>query len=182
MPSFPISGAFDGVTGLFSDYSGGSSRATSLTSSDLFNLLGHSPCCLIPPIQRSTFTFATNSSFNIQHLIAANSSVRVGLPSSRCDGPRSLSPPLPRDQWHVLPLGVVLSERVQVADGSESPPPPAGRCPRGVARPLRGTRESRRFAGFRPLAFDEANEVQCPEQARTWTALRVMGNSDQYSR
>jgi hypothetical protein len=44
MPSSPISGAFDGVTGLFTDSSGLSSRATSLTSSDPFNPLGHPPC------------------------------------------------------------------------------------------------------------------------------------------
>jgi hypothetical protein len=73
MPSFPIGGAFDGVTGLFPDSSGPSS----LTSSDPFNPLGHSPCCLIPPIERSTFT--TNSSFNIQRLITASSSFSVRL-------------------------------------------------------------------------------------------------------
>jgi hypothetical protein len=56
VPSAPINGAFDGVTGLFPDSSGRSSRATSLTSSDRFNPLRHSPCCLIPTIQRSTFT------------------------------------------------------------------------------------------------------------------------------
>jgi hypothetical protein len=92
---FPISGAFDGVTGLFPDSSGRSPRATSLTSSDPFNPLGHSTCCLIPTIQRSAFT--GDLFFSIQPLIADNSSFRVGLPSSRCDGPRSPSPPLPRD-------------------------------------------------------------------------------------
>jgi hypothetical protein len=85
MPSSPISDAFEGVTCLFPDSSGRSYRATSLTSSDRFNPLGHSPCCLIPPTERSAFT--ANSSFNIQHLIDANFSFMVGLPS----------PPLPHD-------------------------------------------------------------------------------------
>jgi hypothetical protein len=59
MPSFPITGAFDGVRGLSSDSSRRSSRATrltSLTSSDPFNPLGHSHCYLIPLIQHGTFT------------------------------------------------------------------------------------------------------------------------------
>jgi hypothetical protein len=98
MPFFPISGAFDGVTGLFTDSSGRSSRATSLTSSDPFDPLGHFPCCLIPMIQRSTFT--ADLFFNIQPLIAAKSSFRVGSPSAQCDAPRSPSPPLPRDRCH----------------------------------------------------------------------------------
>jgi hypothetical protein len=43
MPSFPINGAFDGVTGFFPDSSARSSRATLLTSAEPFNPLGHSP-------------------------------------------------------------------------------------------------------------------------------------------
>jgi hypothetical protein len=46
----------DGVTPLCLDSSGRFSRSASLTSSDLFNPLGHSPFCLIPPIERATFT------------------------------------------------------------------------------------------------------------------------------
>jgi hypothetical protein len=65
MPSAPIIGAFDGVTGLFTDSSGRYSRATSLTSSDPFNPRGHSPCCLIPTIQRSTFTLTYSSTFSL---------------------------------------------------------------------------------------------------------------------
>jgi hypothetical protein len=41
MPSSPVSGAFDGVTGLFTDSSERSSRATSLTPSNPFNPFGH---------------------------------------------------------------------------------------------------------------------------------------------
>jgi hypothetical protein len=174
MPYFPISGAFHSVTCLFSDSSGRSWRATSLISSDPFNLFGHPPCCLIQPIERSTFT--VNSSFNIQRLIAANSSFSARLPSSRCDGPRSPSPLLPRDRCHALLLRAVLSERAQAADGS-LPPPPASRCPRDVPRSLCGTRGSRGFAGFRPLALDEVEGAQCVERERTWTALRVIHDS-----
>jgi hypothetical protein len=104
MPSFPIpvSAAFHRVTGHFPDSSGRSSRATSLTSSDLFNPLGHSACCLIPTIQRSAFT--ADLFFGIQTLIAPDSSFRVGLPSSRCDGSRSPLLLLPRDRCHALAL------------------------------------------------------------------------------
>jgi hypothetical protein len=114
MPYFPISGAFDGVTGLFPDSSGRSARATSLTSSDPFNPLGHSTCCLIPMSQRSAFT--ADLFFSIQPLIAAKPLFSVGLPSAQCDGPRSPSPPLPRDRYHALPLRVVLPKRAQAAD------------------------------------------------------------------
>jgi hypothetical protein len=138
MPSFPVSGAFDGVTGLFPDSSRRCPRTTSLTSSDPFNPVGHSSCCLIRPIERSTFT--ANSSFNIQRLIAANSWFRVGLPSSGCDGPRSPSPPLPHDRCHALPLRVVPSKRAQAADAPAPLGWPASHCSRGVSRPLRGTR------------------------------------------
>jgi hypothetical protein len=72
MPSFPISGDFDSVTGLFLDSSGQSSPGTSLTSPNLFNPLGHSTGCLIPAIQHSAFT--ADLFFSIQPLIAANSS------------------------------------------------------------------------------------------------------------
>jgi hypothetical protein len=115
MPFFPLSGAFDGATGLLPDSSERSSRATSLTSSNLFNPLGHFPCCLIPTIQRSTFTI--DLFFNIQPLIAANSSFRIGVPSAQCDTPRSPSPPLPRDRCHASPLRVLLSKSAQTADG-----------------------------------------------------------------
>jgi hypothetical protein len=147
-------------TRLFPDSSGRSSHATSLTSSDLFNPVGHSPCCLISPIEHATFTFTANSSFNIQHLIAANSSFRVRLPSSRCDGSRSPSPPLPRNRCHTLPLRMVLSEQAQAADG------PASRCPREGSRLFCGTRGSCRFTGFRPLALDEARGEQWAERER----------------
>jgi hypothetical protein len=65
MASFPIpiSDAFHGVTGLFPDSSGRSSRATSPISSDRFNPLGHSPCCLIRSIEEATFT--AESRFNV---------------------------------------------------------------------------------------------------------------------
>ena len=174
MPSFPINGAFDGVTGLFPDSSERSSRSTSLTSSDPFNPLGHSTCCLIPTIQRSTFT--ADLFFNIQPLIAADSSFRVGLQLAQCDGPRSPSPPLPRDRCHALPLRVLLSKPAQAAGGPVLLTP-ASRSPRGVSRPLHGTRGSVRFPGFRPLGLNEADGAQCAEQDRTWTALRVMGDS-----
>jgi hypothetical protein len=160
---------------VFPDSSGRSSLATSLTSSDPFNLVGHSPCYLIPSIEHSTIT--TNSSFNIRRLIAANSSFRVRLPPSRCNGPRSPSPFMPRDRYHALPLRVGLSSRAQAAEGPAplSPlPPPASRCARGVLRPLRGTRGSRRFTGCRSLALDEADGAQCAERDVTWTALRVI--------
>jgi hypothetical protein len=147
LDAFPISGAFAAVTGLFPDLSRWSSRANSLTLSDLFNPLGHSPYRLIPPIEPSTFT--ANSSFNIQRLISTNSWFRVGLPSSRCDGTRSLSPPLPHDRCHALQFRMVLSERVQAADG----PRRCGRCSRDLSRPLCGTRGWCVFAGFRPLAL-----------------------------
>jgi hypothetical protein len=175
MPSFPISGVFDGLNGRFPDSSGRSSRATSLTLSDLFNPLGHSPCCLIPTIQRSTFT--TDLFFSIQSLIAANSSFRVGLPSAQCNAPRPPSPSLPRNRCHALPLRVVLSKRAQAADGLAPLPPPASRCPRDVSRPLRGTRGSRWFAGCQSVAFDEGDGAQFAEHERTWTALRVMRDS-----
>jgi hypothetical protein len=143
--------------------------------SDSFNPLGHSPCCLIPTIQRSAFT--ADLFFSIQPLIAADSSFRVGLPSAQCDGPRSPSPPLPRDRCHALPLRVVLPKRAQAGDGPAPLPPPASHCPRGVSRPLRGIRGSRWFTGCRSIGLNEADGAQCAEQKRSWTALAVMGDS-----
>jgi hypothetical protein len=70
VPSFLMSGAFDNVTGFFPDSCGPSSRATWLTSSDPFNPLGHSPCCLIPPIEHATFT--AKSPFSVLRLITAD--------------------------------------------------------------------------------------------------------------
>jgi hypothetical protein len=165
MPSFPISRAFDAVTGLFPDSSERSSRAISLTSSDPANPLCHSPCCLIPRIQRSTFT--TDLFFNIPPLIAANSLFRIGLPSAECNASRSPSPPLLCDQYPALPRCVLLPKRDQTADGPVLLLPPASRSPRGVSRPLCGTRESVRFPGFRPLGLNEADGAQCGEQDRT---------------
>jgi hypothetical protein len=157
-----------------------SSRATSLTSSDTFNPLGHFPCCLIPTIQHSTFT--TDLFFSIRPLIAVNSSFTVGLPSAQCDAPRSPWPPLLRDRCRALPRRVVRPKRPQVADGPAPLPLPASRCPQGVSRPLRGTRGSRRFTGFRPFGLHEADGEQLLEQERSWTALRVMSDSAQWSR
>jgi hypothetical protein len=161
MPSFPISGVFDGLKGLFPDSSGRSSRATSPTSSDRFNPLRHSPCCLIPTIRCSTFT--TDLCFSIQPLIAADSSFRIGFPSAQCDPARSPSPPLPRDRCHALPVSVLLSKPAQAAHGPVLLPPPASRSPRCVSRPLHGTRESVRFPGFQSLGLNEADGAQCAE-------------------
>jgi hypothetical protein len=146
MPSFPISGVFDGLKGLFPDSSGRSSRGTSLTSSGRVNPLGHSPCCLIPTSQNSTFT--TDLFFSIQPLIAADSLFRIGLPSAQCDAPRSPSPRLPRDRCHALPLRVLLSKRAQAADGP--------RCCRRPPVALHGAYQGRFAAhkdrfGFRGL-------------------------------
>jgi hypothetical protein len=159
IPSVPINGAFDGVTGVFPDSSERSSRATSLTSSDSFNPLGYSSCCLIPTIQRSTFT--ADLFFNIQPLIAAQSSFRVGSPSAQCNAPRSPSPPLLHDRCHALPTHVVRPKRTQAADRPVPLPPPASRCPRGVSRPLSGARGSPRLRQHRPLGLNEADGAQC---------------------
>jgi hypothetical protein len=168
MPFFPISGAFDGVTRLFPDSSGRSLRATSLTSPtspDPFNPLGYSSCCLIPTIQRSTFT--ADLFFSIQPLIAAKASFRVGSPSAQCDAPRSPSPPLPRVRCRALPTRVDLPKRAQAANGPAPLPPPASRCPRGASRPLSGTRGSPRFRECQPLGLNEADGAQCAKHERS---------------
>jgi hypothetical protein len=93
MPSFPISDAVDNVTKPFPDSSGRSPRATSLTSYDSFNPLGHSPCCLIPPIRHATFTVDSPFNFrgpitaDLQRLIAAVS-VRRTMIAIAASAPR----------------------------------------------------------------------------------------------
>jgi hypothetical protein len=65
VPSFPISGAFDGVTGLFPDSSERSSRATSLTSSDPFSPLCHSPAALSQRFNARHLRLIYSSAFNL---------------------------------------------------------------------------------------------------------------------
>jgi hypothetical protein len=87
---------FDNVIGFFRDSSGQCSHATSLTLSDAFNPFRHPPACGIRPIDYSIF--AADSSFDFQRRIAANSSLSLRLPPSRCDGPKPTSPGLPPDR------------------------------------------------------------------------------------
>jgi hypothetical protein len=104
----PISDVFGRVTGLLPDLPGRCSYATSLTLSSPFNSPRHPLAWLIPSIDHLPFTadilglITSDSSFDIQCLIAANSSLSVRLPPSRCDGPNPTSPHLPLDRWHTL--------------------------------------------------------------------------------
>jgi hypothetical protein len=126
------------------------------------------PCCLIHIIEQATFT--ADSSFNIRRLIAANSSFRVGLPSSRCERSRSPSPPL-------ATLDAVRYRSVWFYPNELRRRTGPRRCPRGVSRPLRRRRGSRRFPRFRSLGLGEADGAQCARQDRSRTPLLVMRDS-----
>jgi hypothetical protein len=79
----PFKDAFGRVIALFFDSSGRCSRGTSVTS--LIQSTIHPACCSLS-IDHSTL--AADSSFDIQRLISANSSFRVRLWLSRCNGPK----------------------------------------------------------------------------------------------
>jgi hypothetical protein len=136
---------------------------------DVVRSLQSTPPSFWSPIHHSTF--AVDSFFDIQPLIAANSSPSVRLLPSRCDGPKPTPPRRPRvDAMHCRPAAPCGSVLTSSAAGGLLPRPPRPATRRGdTSRRIRGARASCRLMECRAWAVGGAHWA---EQDRRGKALR----------